>query len=94
MVAAGHNGTFTQWLSVYPNAKVLAIGYSLGSGILGDGVISQITAGGINYTFGLPAIAEVNGQGYSSLQAAVTAATPGSTVYCKSGTMRLHQPFW
>lgn len=81
-----YNGTFTQWLSVYPNAKVLAIGYSLGSGILGDGVISQITAGGINYTFGLPAIAEVNGQGYSSLQAAVTAATPGSTVTVKAGT--------
>jgi hypothetical protein len=54
----GKGGTFNQWLAVFPNAHVMAIGYSLGSGILGDGVISSITAGCIEYTFGLPPIPE------------------------------------
>jgi len=49
-----YNGTITQWLQAYPNAKVTAIGYSLGSGIKGDGVISDIVANGVTYTFALP----------------------------------------
>lgn len=32
--------------------KVVAIGYSLGSGAKGDGILTSITAGCINYTFG------------------------------------------
>ena len=45
------HGTITQWLSVYPDAQVVGIAYSLGSGVKGDGVISSITAGCTSYTF-------------------------------------------
>lgn len=52
-----NQGTFNDWLSVYPAAKVLAVGYSLGtlgSGQSGNGVISSITAGCTKYTFDVP----------------------------------------
>lgn len=45
------HGTIDQWLSVYPNAHVNGIAYSLGSGVLGDGVINSITAGCTTYYF-------------------------------------------
>lgn len=45
------HGTITQWLSVYPDAQVVGVAYSLGSGVKGDGVISSITAGCTKYTF-------------------------------------------
>lgn len=45
------HGTIDQWLSVYPDAHVNAIAYSLGSGVLGDGVINSITAGCTTYYF-------------------------------------------
>lgn len=79
-----YNGTFTQWLSAYPDAKVSAIGYSLGSGVLGDGIISSITAGGVNYTFDLPAVATIGSTGYYTLQSAIDSATAGQTIELKS----------
>lgn len=45
-------GTAQEWLSKFPNAVVKAIGYSLGSGVLGDGVITKITLGCATHTFG------------------------------------------
>ncbi len=47
-------GTPNQWLTKFPEAKVKAIGYSLGSGVYGDGVLKRISLGCTNYTFGLP----------------------------------------
>lgn len=46
-------GTAEQWLNAFPFARVKAIGYSLGSGVKGDYTITQITAGCVNYTFGV-----------------------------------------
>lgn len=37
--------------------KVVAIGYSLGSGAKGDGILTSITAGCVNYTFGAEKVA-------------------------------------
>lgn len=48
-------GTLAQYQAANPNAKVLSIGYSLGSGVKGDAVISSIVIGATTYTFGLPA---------------------------------------
>jgi hypothetical protein len=45
-------GTPDQWLSSFPDAKVLAIGYSLGSGVHGDGILKRISLGCTDYTFG------------------------------------------
>lgn len=45
------HGTIDQWLEVIPDAQVVGIAFSLGSGVLGDGVIHSITAGCKVYTF-------------------------------------------
>ncbi len=37
--------------------KIVAIGYSLGSGAKGDGILTSITAGCVNYTFGSETVA-------------------------------------
>lgn len=47
------HGTINEWLNQFPDAQVLQIGYSLGSGVNGNGVIKRITLGCTNYTFGL-----------------------------------------
>ena len=45
------HGTINQWLEKYPDAQVVGIAYSLGSGVLGDGVISSITVNCTVFTF-------------------------------------------
>lgn len=44
-------GTPQEWLTAFPAARVRAIGYSLGSGVLGDYLINRITLGCVHYTF-------------------------------------------
>ena len=44
-------GTPNEWLAAFPNARVKAIGYSLGSGVHGDGIIKRISLGCTDYTF-------------------------------------------
>lgn len=44
-------GTANEWLNAFPNAQVRAIGYSLGSGVLGDYQIHRLTLGCTHYTF-------------------------------------------
>lgn len=48
-------GTLEDFLNARPNTKVIAVGYSLGSGVVGDATITKLTAGCVDYTFGLPA---------------------------------------
>jgi hypothetical protein len=45
------HGTIDQWLTKYPDAKVTALGFSLGSGVFADGVLRSITAGCNVYDF-------------------------------------------
>lgn len=49
-------GTLAQYQQANPNAKVTSIGYSLGSGVVGDAVISSIVIGETTYTFDLPPV--------------------------------------
>ncbi len=44
-------GTLAEWAAALPNARVYAGGFSLGSGVKGDGVIHSITYGGTTYGF-------------------------------------------
>lgn len=44
-------GPLAGWESAFPNAKVLAFGFSLGSGATGDGVLEAINFAGTRYTF-------------------------------------------
>ncbi|MCX6396229.1 MAG: Ig-like domain-containing protein [Propionibacteriales bacterium] len=46
-----NHGQLSEWRGVFPNAKVLAAGWSLGSGVEGHGVINAITVGSTRYTF-------------------------------------------
>ncbi len=52
-------GTASEWLNAFPDAQVRAIGYSLGSGVHGNGILKRITLGCTNYTFGLAAPANL-----------------------------------
>lgn len=45
------NGTLAEWRALYPNAKVVADGFSLGSGARGSGVITSQTLGATTYDF-------------------------------------------
>ena len=46
-----NHGTLDQWRAAFPSAEVLAFGFSLGSSVLGDGVIDAIDFAGTRYTF-------------------------------------------
>ncbi|MEH3033036.1 MAG: Ig-like domain repeat protein [Aeromicrobium erythreum] len=46
-----NNGTLDQWRDVFPDARILQSGWSLGSGVKGDGVIYGITVGDRQHLF-------------------------------------------
>ena len=46
------NGTLDQYLAAYPQAKVMTVGFSLGSGVYADGVLHSLTFGCYTWTFG------------------------------------------
>ena len=48
---SANHGTLDQWRAAFPNANVVAFGFSLGSGVKGDGVIDAINFDGTRYTF-------------------------------------------
>jgi hypothetical protein len=50
------HGTLDQWRTAFPDATVLAFGFSLGSGVKGDGVLNAITFAGDRYTFAEPVV--------------------------------------
>jgi len=50
----GKGGTVNAWLAAFPDAKIMAVGYSLGSGVKGDFIIKSLTAGCTKYVFALP----------------------------------------
>ena len=45
------HGTLAEWQAAYPDANVYAVGFSLGSGIQGDGVIHDLQIGDTDYQF-------------------------------------------
>jgi hypothetical protein len=45
------HGTLDQWRTAFPDATVQAFGFSLGSGVKGDGVLDAITFAGDRHTF-------------------------------------------
>jgi hypothetical protein len=48
---SGYFGTLDEWRANFPDADVLAFGFSLGSGVKGDGVLNAITFDNTRYTF-------------------------------------------
>lgn len=47
-------GTLNDFLAANPSARIMEVGYSLGSGVMGDAIISKLTAGCVEYTFASP----------------------------------------
>lgn len=45
------HGTLAEWKTAVPTAEVYAVGFSLGSGIQGDGVIHDLQVGDTDYQF-------------------------------------------
>jgi len=55
------HGTLAEWRSALPNASVHAVGFSLGSGIKGDGLVHDIQVGTTDYQFtNEPEVTEVD----------------------------------
>jgi len=50
------HGTLEQWRTAFPAATVRAFGFSLGSGVKGDGVLNSIEFAGTTYTFSSPVV--------------------------------------
>ena len=46
-----HSGTLGAWKAAYPNAVLVAGGFSMGSGVIGDGVLRAVTFGDTTYEF-------------------------------------------
>jgi hypothetical protein len=46
-----NHGLLSEWRASFANAKILKAGWSLGSGVQGDGVINSITVGLTKFTF-------------------------------------------
>ena len=53
---SANHGTLGQWRTAFPDAVVKAFGFSLGSGVFGDGVINSIEFNGTTYTFAAPVV--------------------------------------
>ena len=51
-----NHGTLDQWRTAFPAATVRAFGFSLGSGVKGDGVLNSIDFAGTTYTFSIPVV--------------------------------------
>jgi hypothetical protein len=91
-------GTLAEWSAAAPDATVVAVGFSLGSGVLGEGYVTGFVTAGTTYHFTsyTPAVAEVpavfdwvvvgSGQG-----AALPADVEG-TRYVQTGTVDV--PIW
>jgi hypothetical protein len=60
-----NTGTLDGWRAAFPSAKVLAFGWSLGSGVKGDITIHSMTLGANTYKFaaGAPVTPDVSGSG-------------------------------
>ncbi|KQM82121.1 Ig-like domain-containing protein [Agromyces sp. Leaf222] len=48
---SAHFGTLAQWSAAAPAARIVKVGFSLGSGVKGDGVVRAVVAGGTRFTF-------------------------------------------
>jgi hypothetical protein len=53
---SANHGTLDQWRAAFPAAEVRAFGFSLGSGVKGDGVLGAIDFAGTRYTFLTPVV--------------------------------------
>lgn len=68
---SANHGLLSEWRANFPNAKILNVGWSLGSGVQGDGVINSITVGTTMFTF--------SGANRAPVASNLAASTPAGT---------------
>lgn len=54
-----NQGSFSEWITAYPNAQVLAVGFSLGSGVTASGTVHSLFVNGTTFNFSQLVSAEV-----------------------------------
>ncbi|PJI94272.1 hypothetical protein [Luteimicrobium subarcticum] len=83
------HGTLPAWSAAFPQARVLAVGYSLGSGVRGDATVTGIEAGCVRYTFDVAAPTE------PAVPGTLATATPKITGTVRVGaTVRVSVGTW
>ncbi|WP_127791969.1 Ig-like domain-containing protein [Agromyces sp. LHK192] len=86
-------GTLAQWSAAAPNARLVQVGFSLGSGVKGDGVVHAVVAGSHRYDFDPYTVATCDA--VTTLAPVTDAALgdwivkPGVTPTWKNGSMKL-----
>jgi uncharacterized repeat protein (TIGR01451 family) len=75
-----NHGTLDQWrgVALFANAKVLAWGFSLGSGVHGDGVITGVTFAGAHYDFARDYESSLEAQPGETLEYKLTVTNAGA----------------
>ena len=53
---SANHGTLLQWRAAFPSATVQQFGFSLGSGVLGNGTLNAINFNGTRYTFAMQTV--------------------------------------
>lgn len=87
-------GTLQDYLNANPNTQILAVGYSLGSGVNGSSTIESMTAGNTTYTFATPVqttgpVEDVTSHHYfNTIQSAIDdqSTQPGDKIKVSAGT--------
>lgn len=81
------HGTLAEWASELPQAQMYATGFSLGSGVKGDGVLRSITVGDTEYDFtSVPAAAQGTGSTTPTTGTTPTTSTTAPVVKDVTGT--------
>ena len=86
------NGTLNDYLAAYPDAKIMHIGYSMGSGAIGSADITKITVGCTDYTFNESNFTDVPSGAlfYTEIQSAALVGI--TTGYNDGGGLRSYHP--
>ncbi|QGJ92713.1 hypothetical protein QDA04_gp43 [Microbacterium phage Megan] len=87
-------GTLSEWGAAFPDATVVAVGFSLGSGVLGDGVVHAVNVGGTAYSFvktvpGTPATYGWVAADPATGQAREVPTSTETTRYTQTGTVEV-----
>lgn len=84
-----NHGTLAQWRSVFPDARVIESGWSLGSGVHGDGTITHIFLGSERYYFTPAAEPETKTKYRSEVDTHLTRAN-GHNEFLPGGGIHIH----
>lgn len=89
---SAHSATLDQWSAALDESNVVSIGFSLGSGVEGDGTIHSLTLGSDCYKFGADVVVPTttttteSSQSSTTTDSSATSTSESSTTSSTSGT--------